>query len=290
MEFSTNFLRSLEQLKIHTRKLYLGTRQGIHQSSRRGFGLEFADFRPYTPGDDFRAIDWGAYARSDRLFVKEFREEQDINVLVIVDGSASMNYPNQERKFETAQFLALSLSYVALAGGDTVSYCLSGIKSTPRFRGLRSFARLKKEIAGLDPKFNGQQVKFISHALSQIRTPGKCFYISDLLFDPKEIAQTIDLILGRNFDLSLIQILAPSEMTLQPDKLQGPLLDSESGELSIIFPDASSSAEYAKELNLHLSEITKLTAQKELRHLLVSSSANLEDIVLKELPRVGLLK
>jgi len=80
--FTPGFFRRLQQLKIQTRRSYLGSRSGSHISKRRGHGLEFSDYRTYVPGDDFRHIDWGVYGRTDRLYVKEFREEQELQVLL----------------------------------------------------------------------------------------------------------------------------------------------------------------------------------------------------------------
>ena len=98
--FSPSFFKRLQQLKIHTRRTFLGSRQGGHLSLRRGHGLEFADYRLYTSGDDFRHIDWGIYGRTDRLYVKQFREEQDLNVFFLIDASQSMDFPQNENKFK----------------------------------------------------------------------------------------------------------------------------------------------------------------------------------------------
>jgi len=97
--FSPSFYRRLQQLKIRTRRSFLGSRQGSHLSPRKGQGLEFSEFRPYTPGDDYRYIDWGVYGRTDRVFIRQYREEQDLNVMVMLDASASMAYPEDEGKF-----------------------------------------------------------------------------------------------------------------------------------------------------------------------------------------------
>ena len=104
--FTPGFFRRLQQLKIKTRRSYLGSRQGSHISKRRGHGLEFSDYRSYVPGDDFRHIDWGVYGRTDRLYVKEFREEQELQVLFLIDTSQSMGFPEAEGKFEFAKDLA----------------------------------------------------------------------------------------------------------------------------------------------------------------------------------------
>ena len=138
--FTAEFLSQLETLRLRTRKEFLGSNTGSYSSPRRGTSLEFADYRRYTPGDDLRYIDWGIYARSDRLFVKVFRQEVDLFAYVFVDASASMAFPSREEKFLPASHVALALSYVILANQDHVKLHLmqngSG-KASQFYRGRR---------------------------------------------------------------------------------------------------------------------------------------------------------
>ena len=115
--FNREFLSQLQRLKIRTRRNFLGSRQGLHTTNRKGQGMEFADYRGYVAGDDYRHIDWGLYGRSDRLYIREFREEQDLSVSILLDASGSMAVP--ELKFQFARDLALSLAYVSVFSGDT---------------------------------------------------------------------------------------------------------------------------------------------------------------------------
>src|SRR6266581_6375892 len=117
-EFTPEFLARLEHLRIKTRREYAGLGKGSHLSPRRGSSLEFNDFRQYSPGDDFRYIDWGLYGRTDKLYIKLFQEEEDLLTYVFLDASASMAFPASDRKFESAILTALSVAYVALASGD----------------------------------------------------------------------------------------------------------------------------------------------------------------------------
>src|SRR5579884_2757734 len=119
-QFTPDFIARLEQLQIKTRREYAGLGKGSHLSPRRGSSLEFTDFRPYALGDDFRYIDWGLYARTDKYYIKLFKEEEDLLTYIFLDASASMRYPAEDRKFEKAVMIALALAYVALASGDRV--------------------------------------------------------------------------------------------------------------------------------------------------------------------------
>src|ERR1700730_17623977 len=119
-EFTPEFIARLEQLRIKTRREYAGLGKGGHLSPRRGSSLEFNDYRHYALGDDFRYIDWGLYGRTDKLYIKLFKEEEDLLTYVFLDASASMAYPAADRKFEAAVAIALALAYVALTAGDRV--------------------------------------------------------------------------------------------------------------------------------------------------------------------------
>jgi len=89
-EFTPGFLARLEKLRIRTRQRYAGLGRGMHLSPKRGSSLEFNDYRHYSPGDDFRYIDWGLYGRTDKLYIKLFQEEEDLLTYIFVDASASM--------------------------------------------------------------------------------------------------------------------------------------------------------------------------------------------------------
>src|SRR5277367_1280553 len=119
-EFNSDFLARLEQLRIKTRREYAGSGKGGHLSPRRGTSLEFNDFRHYGLGDDVRYIDWGLYCRTDKLYIKLFKEEEGLLSYIFLDASASMGLPDGDRKFDLSIVLALALAYVALTSGDRV--------------------------------------------------------------------------------------------------------------------------------------------------------------------------
>src|SRR5919112_1922469 len=94
--FDAAFLKKLERLSIVSRKMRAGRIKGERRSSKRGTSIEFADYRNYSPGDDLRRVDWNAYARMERLFLKLFQEEEDLTVHVLVDASRSMDWGDTE--------------------------------------------------------------------------------------------------------------------------------------------------------------------------------------------------
>lgn len=214
-ELTPRVLSLLSARILRAKRSFLGSRQGGHLSPKKGHGIEFSDFRPYEPGDNPRDIDWGVYARTDRLFIKRFQEEEDLSVLIFVDQSKSM-----ESKWDDAWTLALGLSFVALASQDTVII-------EQKFVGPKSFARLKKTVP---EKPSGRSfVEGIRLALSKIRFPGIMIVISDFLMPLEEIESGINLCRAKNLELIAIRVL--SEEDKKPELLLGAteLIDSESG-------------------------------------------------------------
>lgn len=287
--FTPSFFRRLQQLKIHTRRSFLGSRQGGHLSLRKGHGLEFSDYRLYTPGDDFRHIDWGVYGRTDRIYVRQFREEQDLHVLMLLDASASMGYPKGERKFELAKELSLALGYVALTDGDAVNFCFLGQGLTPTYVGPGSLHRAAKALEDLEAKNSFDFPTEVRAAISRQKVTGKCFFISDFLIPNEETFRAIDLLRAKNFDISVIQILAPSELSLDLGPGDALVIDAETGEEVELIIGAGSRETYAKMLSEQVAELEDYCAKAGIRHLLVSSKEELTDLVLTRLPELGLL-
>ena len=103
-------LSKISGMELRARTVVEGFIYGLHRSPYRGFSVEFAEYREYTPGDDIRHIDWKVYARSDRYYLKEFEEETNLKCHILLDTSASMNYgSNGMSKLESASYLAASL-------------------------------------------------------------------------------------------------------------------------------------------------------------------------------------
>src|SRR6476660_5696269 len=120
-------LRRLRNFQFAARLIVEGYFQGKHRSPYFDFSSEFADYRPYTPGDEIRAIDWRAYARTDRFYIKLFRKETDMSCTVLVDKSSSMAFKGEGEwltKLEYASYMAAALSYLLIRQGDKAGLAL----------------------------------------------------------------------------------------------------------------------------------------------------------------------
>ncbi len=118
--FDSEFLKKLEYLSLVSRRVFRGSLLAQRRTMQLGGGIEFADHREYTPGDDFRYLDWNLYARHDELLLKRFQEEEDLHVYFLLDCSRSMAFGDPP-KFDFARQVAAALAYIALADLDRVA-------------------------------------------------------------------------------------------------------------------------------------------------------------------------
>ncbi len=233
-EFTPGFLARLEKLRVRTRQRYAGMGRGMHLSPKRGSSLEFNDYRHYSPGDDFRHIDWGLYGRSDKLYIKLFQEEEDLLTYIFVDASASMGFPAADRKFEHAILTALALAYVALASGDRVMLRVlggTGAHIDPSFvNGRHRIVELARRLQNLKPAGQFDFATTLATELLAIRRAGKVFIVSDFLMLLNSVTRGLGMFTAASMDLTAVQVLGGREINGQGLDGDVEVVDSESGE------------------------------------------------------------
>lgn len=287
--FTPQLLRQLELFRLRTRRAYLGTRQGGHVSLKKGQGIEFSDYRKYEPGDNPRNIDWGVYARSDRLYVKRFQEDQSVSVLLIIDSSESMFTPESERKWEQARDIALALAYVALMEQDRVAISVPGILMTPFLSGAAAFHRLAEFLAPIRGKEIQDLAPGISEAVARVRVPGAAVLLSDFLNSPDRIEQIVNMLRAKNLEVTALQILGPGDLEPAGDLADLLAQDSETRrEFAIHLGDAER-AEYRSLLAEHNEGVANFLASCRIPFASTVSSEGLERAVFETLPLTGLL-
>src|SRR5687768_1762550 len=119
-------LQSLRDLELATKKTVEGLRQGLHRSPFHGYSAEFSQYRHYRPGDDLKYVDWKAFARTDRVYTRQFRETTNMSALFVVDVSRSMQYPDADSKFVLARTIAAILGTLVLDQGDAAGVLAVG--------------------------------------------------------------------------------------------------------------------------------------------------------------------
>jgi uncharacterized protein (DUF58 family) len=291
--FSAEFLAQLETLRLRTRKEFLGGQAGSYSSPRRGTSLEFADYRRYAPGDDLRYLDWGIYARTDRLYVKVFREEVDLFAYIFIDASASMGFPAREQKFLPASHVALALAYVILANHDHVKlHLLQGAagRASPFYRGRRRLSDCLAFATSPTPAGHLELAPSLGEHLKKLRRPGKAILISDFLMPPANIQQGLHLLRAYNLDIAVIQVLSRQE--IDPDFPAGELalVDSETEEEIRYRWNSEVRRQYQSKLAYHNLQIRSFCHQSDIHYSLYVTDRDLGNFVFAALPAIGLFK
>jgi uncharacterized protein (DUF58 family) len=292
-EFTPEFIARLEQLRIKTRREFAGLGKGTHLSPRRGSSLEFTDFRHYALGDDFRYIDWGLYGRTDKLYIKLFKEEEDLLTYIFIDASASMGFPTTDLKLEAARALALAIAYVALAAGDRVMIRVLGGKggrlSLGFVYGRHRIAELARQLGSLAPGEKVDLAPALARELVSIRRAGKVFLISDFLAMIDSVERALGLFTAANMDVSAVQILGATES--EGHGLQGDVevVDSESGERLTVSLGPRELARYRQTLRQLSHEIRSFCLSAGLRYVLYKTDQNFHDFFLSAATELGLV-
>ncbi|MFQ5682786.1 MAG: DUF58 domain-containing protein [Candidatus Binatia bacterium] len=292
--FTTEFLSRLECLRLRTHKEFLGSRSGSYSSPRRGTSLEFAGYRRYSPGDDLRYLDWGIYARSDRLYVKLFREEVDLFVYLFIDCSGSMAFPSTQEKFLPATHVAAALAYVVLANHDHVKLHLlqepSVPSASPFYRGRHRILDCVDFVSSGSPRGPLALASALGEHLKRIRRPGKAILLSDFLTPASSYQQGLNLLRAFNFDISVIQVLSPQEIN-PPFPFGGlAVVDSESEEEVRFRWTETLKTQYQKALERHNRELRSVCHQGGIHYSLFVTDEELSGFVLRTLPAIGLFK
>lgn len=269
MALDAHTLRLLDTFALRTRKSFYGARQGTHRSHRRGHGVEFAEYRSYELGDNPRYIDWNLYARSDKIYVKRYLEEETVSVFLVLDGSRSLTHPALQLKWHAATHLATCASYVALASHDPVTVSVLGGQQSPQFWGARSFGPLG---AFLDTQGDRliqsapqtlDIVEATRIAATRVRFPGICVVISDFLYPLEDVVSMLSPFRARNMEIHAIQMLGEQDIDPDPESNGSTLVDSETGEEIGLSLDPSSRELYAQRLAAHTNAVREhcLSAQ-----------------------------
>lgn len=293
--FTPELLARLEGMRLRAaRKQAPGHGPGRHPGARPGAGLEFADYRKYAPGDDLRYLDWGLLARTDRLYVKVFREEADLSVHIFLDASASMRFPSQAEKFTPACRVALALAYAVLANGDGVRFHIlqdsaPGLAS-PLFRGRRSIMEAHAFVDGSAPEGALRLPAAIGRHLRGIHRPGKAVVVSDFLVEAEDCRQGFRALQAAGFDVTALQVLSAAE--LDPPFAEGALMvqDSETGAEMPLRWNGEARRRYREALDERIRELADACRGRGVRTALYVAERNTDDDVIGVLTAMGVFE
>jgi uncharacterized protein (DUF58 family) len=289
--WSRGLQAALDRLSIAAPRPAVGQRAGPVLSRSLGRALEFADYRAYTPGDDPKLVDWRAYNRLDRLYLKQYREERSRTIGVLVDTSASLDWGDgAHHKGLYARQLAAALAWIGLGHAERLQvFALHDATASalpapsvraaavPLFRALEHVQERGRLRIG----------PAVRDALRQLRGTGPVFLISDLL-DADWSAALRELAPREQGDV-ILQVLAPEEWD-PPLGDEVELQDSESGELRQTRFGPRELAAYRSRLESFLADIGAGCRRVGVRHVAITTAAPLADTLVKTLPAAGILQ
>jgi uncharacterized protein (DUF58 family) len=269
-------LRRLGNFQFAAKLIVEGFFHGSHRSPYYDFSSEFADYRPYTPGDEIRAIDWRAFARTDRYFVKLYRKETDMNCYLLVDKSASMGYAGDGgvSKLEYASYLAAALAFLIIRQGDKASLALGDEKLQqfiPAGGTVHSLQRILVSLERTTPQGQTRLGDTLETLFGVIKRRGLLVVISDFLDDTDNVFKSLGMFAHKGFATLLFQILSDEELKL-PRVENALFQDVESAASAAAEPDAIRAA-YQAEIGAFLSDI-EMNAKARKMHYQLASTAD----------------
>ena len=267
-------LARFENLMVFAKATVDGFFVGKHKSPKRGSAAEFADYKEYVAGDDLSRIDWRVYGRSRRLFVRQFEEETDMAVYVLVDTSASMRYAGGKRqsKYILAAKVAAALSFLMLAQGDKISLGLFAERVTlfiPPSGTRRHLHQIVTALEKVRPARATGLAKAIEEFAVFIKKRGRLVIISDFLDDTEALFDALARFVHRKFDILLLHVADPDELQLPPLTAAN-FVDLETGESVQIDPEEIR-GEYEARVAKVIAGIAREADLRQIQHRLVDT-------------------
>lgn len=281
----SDFLRKLENLHLVAKRLSWPSAKGEHPASRKGFSLEFSDYRRYHAGDDLRYVDWNVYRRLGKPFVKVFTAEEDLNIYLLLDASASMA-EGKNPKTQYAKSVAAALGYIGLKNLDRVGCMGFSAEMMPRLplgRGrkqiLALFSFLERLSCRGETDLRGAAKSF---SLSFPRQ-GLVILLSDL-FDPTGYRDGLEELIRKKYDLLVIHIVDEAEIRLTPQG-DADMVDVESLREKPVFLDSHLTRRFNEEMARYLEEAESFCLNRGVEYLRTTTATPFEDFVLVYLRR-----
>ena len=276
-------------------KVRVGAIKGDRRSIKRGNSIEFADYRNYAPGDDLRQLDWNIYARLERPYIKLLEDEEDLTVHLILDASASMDFPPEgevdQKKLLFAKRIFAGLAYVSLTSNDRLILTAINDSGSATFGPVRgqgrgmAMLRFIQDIAATG--ITDLNIMLEDYA-RRSRRPGMTLIISDM-FSPSGYLDGLNTLLSRGHEVAFIHVLAPEEIT---PPLAGDLrlIDVESGVAQEVTVDAAMRNIYEQRLAAWRNEIRDECLRRAVHYFPLRTDTPWERVILSDMRRVGLVK
>jgi len=270
MVIDTSFLKQLDKFDLILKKRVLSSYAGSRQSRNYGTGLVFYDYKDYVPGDDFRAIDWKVFARTEDFYIRRYEEERNMRIHVVIDASASMDFGSKLKKFEYASMIGIGFCYMALRNNESfeISTFSEDLDVFRAKKGLNKLVGVVDTLKKIKPKGHSNFAESLLKYKSAIKTKSMVVVISDFLFDPEQLRNT--LYRYKKSEVLVVQVLDSAERELD---LQGDVIldDSETKDRMRTFISNRVIENYSEQLLDHIYHVKKICDGLGVKFLSVST-------------------
>ena len=275
-------LARFENLLVFAKSTVDGFFVGKHRSPKHGSAAEFADYKEYVAGDDLARLDWRVYGRTRRLFVRQFEEETDMAVYLLVDTSGSMRYAGAKRqsKYILAAKIAAALSYLMLAQGDKFSLALFADRVSrfiPPGGTRRHLHEILLNLEGARPGRTTGIATAIEECAVFIKKRGRLVILSDFLDDTDALFDALARFVHRKFDILLLHVVDPDELHL-PALTAANFVDLETGESVQVDPE-DIRADYRDRMAKVIADIAQAADLRQIQHRLVDTQRPYVDAI-----------
>ena len=276
-------LSRLASVPLHARRPMQGSVSGRHASPHRGSSVEFSEYRKYVPGDDLRRLDWRAYGRSDRFYIKEFEADTNLRCCLVLDTSGSMGFGSAgTTKIEYARRLAGSIGYLAMRQGDAVGLaCVAGglVRNIPPKRNPAHLMAVFDVLDEIKPKGETRLAPVLHELAETVRQRALVVILSDLFVEPDALRGCFQHLRFRHHDVAVFHLLDPQELSFD---FRRPMrfLDMEGG--PAIFAEPNEIADrYRKALGQYLEGVQGVVRESAVDYHRVGIDEDYEQVLLR---------
>lgn len=255
--FDPLVLAKIATLPLRARYVVEGLLSGLHDSPYRGYSVEFAEHREYVPGDEIRHIDWKAYGKFDRYFIKEYEEETNLRAAILLDASASMGYASEGvSKYDYACYIAASLAHLLLRQGDEVGLVTFNAqvqRYIPPRSGMHHLQALTMQMEATTPAGATHLDQVLRELAGKLTRRGMIIVLSDLFDDPDAVLRALRYFRHRQNEVVVFHLLDKNELEFPFERLTV-FEDIEETSLRILSDPRSIRAAYLQQIEAFIAE------------------------------------
>ena len=283
-------LERLSTLQLHARLPMIGNVSGKHRSPIRGSSLEFAEYRKYVPGDDTRRLDWRAYARNDRYYIKEFEADTNLRMCLVVDTSGSMDFAYNGSavtdaesglsKLDYARRVAGTLAYIAALQGDAVGlYCAGQAfhKEIPPKRSTTHLSAVLDELGTMEASGETGLADVLHETAERVPQRALIIVISDLFIEPATVRNCFDHLRFRKHDVAVFHLMEQNELDFEFDRPMR-FVDMEGGEPILADPTVIGT-QYRRAMEIYLESMNEVIRDTEVDYHRICIHENYGDVL-----------